>query len=69
MIQVIAATFQDGVFKPDQRLDLAPLSRVRLIVESLDEKSEQTMTQEAWEAVGRLWQQSAIDSQGLRSTP
>ncbi|MCI0682470.1 MAG: antitoxin family protein [Gemmataceae bacterium] len=36
MAQVITATFEDGVLKPDGKLDLAPGSKVRLVVESPD---------------------------------
>jgi predicted DNA-binding antitoxin AbrB/MazE fold protein len=64
MIQVIAATFQDGVFKPDKRLDLPPSSRVRLVVQPLEDESEQARRQRAWEAAERIWQESAIDSHG-----
>lgn len=35
MSQVVTATFEDGVFKPDRPLDLSPNARVRLIVEDL----------------------------------
>jgi predicted DNA-binding antitoxin AbrB/MazE fold protein len=67
MIQIITATFEDGVLKPNEPLQLSPHSRVRLAVELLDEQDEQRRHL-AWEAVQRLWRDSAIDSQGLRMT-
>jgi predicted DNA-binding antitoxin AbrB/MazE fold protein len=65
MIEVITATFEDGVLKPNGRLNLPPHSRVRLVVQPLDEEADETRRQ-AWEAAERLWQQSALDSQGAR---
>jgi predicted DNA-binding antitoxin AbrB/MazE fold protein len=46
MTQVITATFEDGVFKPDAKLDLAPGTKVQLTVtafnspKSIDTESE-----------------------------
>jgi predicted DNA-binding antitoxin AbrB/MazE fold protein len=64
MVQVIAATFEDGVFKPDEALKLRPQTRVRLLVETLDDESNIARRQQAWDTVQRLWKQSAIDSEG-----
>ena len=36
MVQVLAATFKDGVFKPDQQPALSDSARVRLVVETID---------------------------------
>ena len=36
MVQVVAATFKDGVFKPDQRPALSESTRVRLVVETIN---------------------------------
>lgn len=66
MIQVIAATFEDGVFKPDEQPELPPSTRVRLVVEPLHEDTEAMQREAAWETVERLWRQSSIDSQGER---
>jgi predicted DNA-binding antitoxin AbrB/MazE fold protein len=66
MIQVIAATFEDGVFKPDEQLSLSPHTRVRLVVETMDECAETTRRQQAWDAIEQLWRQSTFDSQGKR---
>ena len=65
MIQVTAATFEDGVFKPDNPLSLSPHTRVRLSVEILDD-NEKTRRQQAWDGLEKLWRQSAFDSQGER---
>jgi predicted DNA-binding antitoxin AbrB/MazE fold protein len=65
MIQVIAATFEDGVFKPDEQLGLPSRTRVRLVVEPLQEDAE-VSRRAAWETLERLWRQSTIDSQGDR---
>ncbi len=61
---VTAATFQDGVFKPDECLNLRPHARVRLVIESLEEGKKDLEPKPAWDALERLWQQSTIDSQG-----
>jgi predicted DNA-binding antitoxin AbrB/MazE fold protein len=63
LVQVISATFENGVFKPDEALNLLPHTRVRLLVESLE---DETKKQQAWETVLRLWKQSNIDSKGER---
>jgi predicted DNA-binding antitoxin AbrB/MazE fold protein len=65
MIEVITATFENGVLKPNGRLNL-PLTAVSVwVVQPLEEETEETRRQ-AWEAVELLWQQSALDSQGAR---
>jgi predicted DNA-binding antitoxin AbrB/MazE fold protein len=66
MIQVIAATFEDGVFKPDEQPKLPPSTRVRLVVEPLHEATEAAQREAAWEAIERLWRDSTFDSQGER---
>ncbi len=40
MIQVVSATFEDGVLKPDEPLQLLPHARVRLAVELLQEEPQ-----------------------------
>jgi predicted DNA-binding antitoxin AbrB/MazE fold protein len=62
MIQITAATFEDGVFKPDQRLDLPLHARVRLVVEPLPEDTATLNSQQAWKAVEQLWKESNLDS-------
>lgn len=64
MIQVITATFENGVLKPDEVLNLPAHARVRLAVEPLQEGAELLSRQQVWEAVERLWWQSPINSHG-----
>lgn len=66
MVQVIPATFEDGVFKPDGPLALSPHTRVRLLVETLDEDAETTRRRQSWDAIELIWRQSALNSQGER---
>ena len=68
MIQVIEATFENGVFRPDKRLDLPPQSRVRLVVEPLEDETEHALRQQAWAAMEQIWQQSTINSHGQHLT-
>lgn len=66
MFQEIEATFEDGVFKPDQHPSLSEHTRVRLLVEAVEE-SDKT-SQEALTDLEQLWQNSRFDSQGDRLT-
>jgi predicted DNA-binding antitoxin AbrB/MazE fold protein len=65
MLQVFDATFQDGVFKPDQRPALSDSARVRLVVESL-EANETAPADESWAMLQRLWRTSSLNSGGDR---
>ena len=67
MVQVFAATFEDGVFKPDQRPTLSDSARVRLVVETLD-ANESSRADESWAALQRLWKTSSFNSGGDRLT-
>lgn len=67
MVQVMAATFKDGVFKPDERPALSDSARVRLVVEPID-GDERARGDESWAALQRLWQSSTFDSAGGRLT-
>jgi predicted DNA-binding antitoxin AbrB/MazE fold protein len=66
MIQVIPATFEDGVFKPDQQPALSESTRVRLIVETTDEATDESLRQHAWASLEQLWKESTFDSHGDR---
>jgi len=68
MIQVIAATFEHGVFKPDQQPALSESARVRLVVETIGEDTDETRRQQAWANLEKLWQESTFNSQGDRLT-
>lgn len=67
MIQIVTATFEDGVLKPHEPLELPPHACVRVSIESLGE-SEEDLRRSAWQTVERLWAHSAIDSGGERMT-
>ena len=64
MVQVLAATFQDGVFKPDQRPALLDRARVRLVVEPIGD--ENNRRDESWAMLQRLWSASGFNSGGDR---
>ena len=66
MSQIITATFEGGILKPDQQLDLPAHARVRLIVEPLDLSSESA--QEAWNELEQLCEEAPIDSAGKLMT-
>jgi len=65
MVQVVAATFKDGVFKPDQRPALAESARVRLMVEPID-GDEAARREESWATLQSLWNDSKFNSGGDR---
>jgi predicted DNA-binding antitoxin AbrB/MazE fold protein len=65
MVQIITATFEDGVLKPHEPLQLPPHARVRLVIEPLQDDGER-QRQAAWTAIEQLWAQSTIDSHGER---
>ena len=65
MVQVFAATYEDGVFKPDQRPALSDSARVRLVVETLD-GNESAHADESWLAIKQLWSTSNFNSGGDR---
>jgi predicted DNA-binding antitoxin AbrB/MazE fold protein len=68
MIQVIAATFEDGVFKPDQQPDLSESTRVRLLVEAINGGAEESLRDKAWASLEQIWQNSTFNSHGDRLT-
>jgi hypothetical protein len=65
MVQVLRATFKDGVFKPDERPALSDSARVRLVVETLD-ANESARAGESWAALQQLWSTSSFNSGGDR---
>lgn len=67
MVQVLAAIFKDGVFKPDQRPALSDSARVRLVVETIN-GNEADCGDESWATLQRLWDTSRFNSGGDRLT-
>lgn len=65
MVQVLAAVFQDGVFKPERRPALLDRARVRLVVETIDGE-ESSGQEESWAMLQRLWNTSSLSSGGER---
>jgi predicted DNA-binding antitoxin AbrB/MazE fold protein len=65
MVQVLAATFKDGVFKPDQQPALPDSARVRLVVETMDAQ-ESAAAEQSWASLLHLWNISSFDSGGDR---
>jgi predicted DNA-binding antitoxin AbrB/MazE fold protein len=65
MSQIITATFQDGVLKPDQPLDLPPGSRVRLTVEPVVSEEEKD---KAWEEWDKLCEEIHLDAGATQLT-
>ena len=66
MIQVMPATFEHGVFKPDQQPALAESTRVRLLIETMSDDTNESLRQRAWASLQQLCQQSTFDSHGYR---
>jgi predicted DNA-binding antitoxin AbrB/MazE fold protein len=66
MSQIIHARFEDGVFKPEDPLDLPPNARVRLVVPMSDLGLESFA---AWREIERLWGDVDIDSGGPPPKP
>ena len=65
VIDVIEATFQNDVFKPDREPALVESTRVRLVVEPISAASD-AATQQSWAILEQLWQNSTFDSHGDR---
>ena len=63
MVQVISATFKDGVFKPDQRPALSDSARVRLVVQPMD-ADDSARADASWAALQHLWTTSTFNSGG-----
>ena len=67
MVQVLSATFKDGVFEPDEQPTLSDRARVRLIIETFD-GDESARRNESWHTLQHLWSTSSFDSRGDRLT-
>jgi predicted DNA-binding antitoxin AbrB/MazE fold protein len=66
MSQIVTATFQDGVLKPERELALTPGTRVRLIIEAWDEVL--AGAQAASDELDQLCDEFPIDSRSKRLT-
>lgn len=62
----VFATYEDGVFKPDEPPDLAENTRVRLSIESLKGATDESRQEQAWASLEQLWKASKFDSHGDR---
>jgi predicted DNA-binding antitoxin AbrB/MazE fold protein len=66
MIQITTATFENGVFKPDDRLNLAQGAKVRLVITpSGDAAIDHKL---AFDQLEQFRAQHPIDSKGQRLT-
>ncbi len=68
MFQILLATFEDGVLKPLEALELPPHAKVRLTIEMVDAGEEQRLREEAWASMEKFWRSSKINSRGERLT-
>jgi predicted DNA-binding antitoxin AbrB/MazE fold protein len=66
MSQVILATVEDGVLKPDGKIGLSSGTKVRLTVELCDEAVVQA--QEACDQLDHLCDEFPVDSRGSKLT-
>lgn len=67
MIQIVTATFKDGIFKPDRRPVLPESARVRLVVEPI-EGDEPERRNGSWAMLQSLWNTCSLESGGDRLT-
>jgi predicted DNA-binding antitoxin AbrB/MazE fold protein len=66
MYPVINATFENGVLKPDEALNLPAGARLRLYVEVVDSTSNSAPTD--WDELDQVCDEFPIDSGGARLT-
>ena len=64
MSQIIHATFQDGVLKPDVPLPFPSMTRVRLIVEPLITEGCGGENDTVLSEIQRIWDEIDLDSGG-----
>lgn len=62
MSQVVTATFQGGMLKPHEPLNLPDQAEVRLIIDSFDESPNEK--DQAWQELEKLLDESDVDSRG-----
>jgi hypothetical protein len=68
MTTQITATVVGGMFKPDEGLQLAEQTRVRLTVEPILEAPSRTAAQEAWQSILARLKERPIHGGGMRFT-
>lgn len=66
MSQVIFATVEDGVLKPDGKIGLSSGTKVRLTLELCDEAVAQA--EQAWDQLDHLCEEFPLDSGGTKLT-
>jgi predicted DNA-binding antitoxin AbrB/MazE fold protein len=64
MSQIIHATFEDGVLKPDVPLAFPSMTRVRLIVEPLSAEAQEPEEDAVLSELERIWDEIDINSGG-----
>jgi predicted DNA-binding antitoxin AbrB/MazE fold protein len=66
MSQVITATFDGAVFRPDNPVALPDRARVRLVVDCIDRGN--TESDEVMDELEKLWDEVSVDSEGVHLT-
>jgi len=66
MTTIVQATLVNGVFLPDQEIDLPESSRVQLTIQTLDEQRAQAL--EAWKSILASLAESPLHLGGKRYT-
>ena len=66
MSQIITATFDGAVFKPDDPVELPDRTRVRLVVDCLEDGKAES--DQAMDELEKLWDEVSVDSEGVRLT-
>ena len=62
MTQTITATFENGVFKPTEPINPPEHTRVRLILDTVDEIEQKKRNQETLAALQEIWQKIRVHS-------
>ena len=68
MTTYVSATVIDGMLKPDETIALPDQTRVRLIVEPIEETPRKSTAQEAWAAIQERLKQRPLHFGGERYT-
>jgi predicted DNA-binding antitoxin AbrB/MazE fold protein len=66
MSQIITATFDGSVFKPDTPVTLPDQSRVQLVIQPLENAT--CGSDAAMDELEKLWDEVSVDSHGERLT-